>query len=65
MIVRYNKISKLHNIFPNIYIIGKIVMQTFSVFIEIKKLHIYLFGTLSLMKWGPVCETKTFHTKGF
>ncbi|WP_131224368.1 hypothetical protein [Bacillus mycoides] len=52
MIVRYHRISKLHNIFQNTYLIELFVMHIFGVVIGISKNpHIYLLGTLSLMKW--------------
>lgn len=54
MIVRCQRVSKLHNIFQNTYLIGLFVMHIFSVVVEISKkyTHIYPLGTLSLMAMG-------------
>ncbi len=54
MIVRCHRVSKLHNIFQNTYLVGLFVMHIFSVIVEIpkKNTHIYPFGTLSLIAMG-------------
>lgn len=54
MIVRCDRVSKLHNIFQNIFLIGLFVMHIFNVAVEIpqKYTHIYPLNTLSLMDMG-------------
>ncbi|PEC30637.1 hypothetical protein COM99_26560 [Bacillus cereus] len=51
MIIRCHKVSKLHNIFKNTYLIGLFVMPIFSTVVEIflNTPHIYPLSTLKLM----------------
>ncbi len=54
MIIRCHKVSKLHNIFKNTYLIGLFVIPIFSTVVEIFKNtpHIYPLSTLNLMAMG-------------
>lgn len=54
MIIRCHKVSKLHNIFKNTYLIGLFVMPIFSTVVEIflNTPHIYPLSTLKLMGMG-------------